>query len=116
MNSPVDDYEEWKAMQDNDGYPTEEQLEKLRTWKWKDYTGLMEYVRGIWHWGIPDKNIEHVKDDFDNDVIRYTMATGGWSGNESIIGALSDNFIFWSTCWVQSSRGGGYIFEVRNIT
>jgi hypothetical protein len=42
----------------------------------------------------------------------FHVSTGGWSGNEEIIGAMQDNFICWTQCWKNHSRGGHYIFEL----
>lgn len=42
----------------------------------------------------------------------FELHTGGWSGNESIIGALEKNTQFWIFCWVMSKRGGHYWFEI----
>jgi len=39
------------------------------------------------------------------------LATGGWSGNESIIAALQENLMFWGMYWMESKRGGYYRFE-----
>lgn len=39
------------------------------------------------------------------------MATGGWSGNEDIIGALKNTF-FWMRYWYSSVRGGGFTFLI----
>jgi hypothetical protein len=43
---------------------------------------------------------------------RWSISTGGWSGNESLIEALQRNHIFWSLCWMKSERGGHFVFEV----
>ena len=50
----------------------------------------------------------------------YTVyfATGGWSGNESIIHAMQEN-IMWKLRWISSHRGGKYGFELmknENLT
>ncbi len=45
--------------------------------------------------------------------IQYTISTYGWSGNELIIAALQDRLYFWDSCWVQSRRGGHYIFQIE---
>ena len=79
---------------DVDGYPTEEELEKIREWDLlaQPVSGFLELLRQSWHWGFKEKH-------WKNGTIRLYMATGGWSGNESVISAMQDNFIFWSVCW-----------------
>jgi hypothetical protein len=71
-------------------------------------------MESIWHlrsWGWSEGEEYH---DWDkgSQVYRYNISTGGWSGNESIIGALQSNSLLWALTWVQSRRGGHYIFEV----
>lgn len=93
---------------DDDGYPTEETLETIRTWK-GNYRDLLENIEEIWTY----------KDYWSTDGIAttprpniYAISTGGWSGNEDIIGALADNTMFWLMCLVSYTRGGHYVFEV----
>jgi hypothetical protein len=47
-------------------------------------------------------------------VQRFDISTAGWSGNESLIRAMEKNSFMWATTWVQSRRGGHYIFEIDN--
>lgn len=49
---------------------------------------------------------------FTKDGTRYEIATGGWSGVESIVGALESNFLFWALAWESTHRGGLYVFEL----
>jgi len=89
-----------------DGYPTEEELNKIKTWtinnenRDENYHNLMAFVKSCWHW--------------HNNIIRkgnkYTLITGGWSGNEEIIAALKSNHMFWMLYWHSSTRGGRHIF------
>lgn len=44
-------------------------------------------------------------------VVRVSLATGGWSGNERIIDAL-DGTMFHLRFWESSHRGGLYVYEV----
>lgn len=88
---------------DDDGYPTAELLERVSKWPYKEgFTGLMELVEANWNWPTY----------FQQDGNKYVLATGGWSGNEDLIGALQENTMFWVTCWKSSSRGGRYEFEL----
>ncbi len=101
-------------MIDND-YPSEETLERIKNWPQQldTFAALLEEVKAAWwmpSWGWHE---EDALDMLDRPIRRYSISTGGWSGNESLIGALQDNHMFWGLCWVQSRRGGHYIFEIR---
>ena len=89
-------------------YPTEEQLETIKAWDLleKPVSELLEYVENLWKY--PDRFRLTGK-----RVLRLYLSTGGWSGNEDVIDALHQNFIFWSMCWVKSVRGGHFWFEIR---
>ena len=45
--------------------------------------------------------------------LRFDISTGGWSGNEDIIGALEQNQMFHMLCPVSWRRGGHYIYDVQ---
>lgn len=87
-----------------DPYPTDAELRKVRKWDWELGLGpFMEYVKSLWwhpDWGWYQKG--H----------KFYISTGGWSGNESLIGEMQRNFMFWSLCWVSSRRGGHYRFHI----
>ncbi len=96
-------------MLDEHGYPTKKALKKIKKWSDKDMLGLMEFVKKLWYypdWGWHEEN--------EDDRVRYLIDTGGWSGNEDVIDAMCSNLMFWAFCWVQSRRGGHYIFEVKH--
>ena len=85
---------------DEDGYPTEATLKEIETWDYKDIKGLINYVIQAWQWGsnfcdIPRSGI-------------WTMSTGGWSGNESILSALESNYMVQATTTSIYVRGGLY--------
>ncbi len=86
-------------MPDQDSYPTEIELTVCQAQQ--DFDVLMQYVAYIWTYPecVSDANY------------RWKLSTGGWSGNEDIIDALKQNTMFWLFCWVQSRRGGHYIFQ-----
>jgi hypothetical protein len=101
---------------DADGYPTEDALDRIEKWPYTDPRGWFEFIQAIWHfssWGW--KELTEPSDWKENTmVLRYYVSTGGWSGNEDIIRAMQANHVLWSTTWVQTRRGGHYIFEVNH--
>lgn len=91
----------------SENYPTENELEIIRKWDAMDFIGLMEFIHSIWAfeaWG------------WKQDNEKYYVSTGGWSGNESIIEAMQDNYVWWAMYWEQSNRGGHYIFQPISVT
>lgn len=102
---------------DDDGYPTEAALEIVRIWpfdgdvrEWFDFIKFALWWAPDWGWHEGEEPHEH---DSDKNVYRYNVSTGGWSGNESIVRAMEKNSMMWHLHWVQSRRGGHYIFELR---
>lgn len=87
-------------------YPTDEELEVIKNWDANDPKGLLEHVRLFWKYA--DNGYFKVVDG------EYRLSTGGWSGNEDIIGALRENHLFWAMHWFQSTRGGHYVFCRRH--
>lgn len=88
-------------MPDQDGYPTDDELQRVRDWPADDPKGWMKYIRTIWHladWGFHDKGDE------------WRVSTGGWSGNEEIIRVMQDTDL-WFRVWESTRRGGHYIFR-----
>ena len=95
---------------DEDGYPTEEALIEIENWSYNDPQGWFDFIQSIWYlrsWGWTQERIQV-------HSLEYRISTAGWSGNENIIRAMQENPILWSDTWVQSRRGGHYIFEVKN--
>ena len=100
---------------DDDGYPTDGALEVIELWHWDDVAGWFKFIENIWHlrsWGWSEGEEDH---DWNKDekVYRFNISTAGWSGNESIIHAMQRNHMMWCITWVQSRRGGHYIFELE---
>src|SRR5712671_3118024 len=99
-----------EAVVDDEGYPTDGALDRIRAWPMADLRGLMAFVHEIWCW--PDWGwTEEIKDGKPT----YAISTGGWSGNESVIGALEANNMFWLLCWQSSRRGGHYEFALADF-
>ena len=90
---------------DNDGYPTQEALlEVSRFDSVKDIDGYMNLIKSLWSY--PDRFVL-------NDSELY-LSTGGWSGNESVIAAMKENFFFFiaHTKWI---RGGHFWFSLKGF-
>jgi hypothetical protein len=102
---------------DDDGYPTDDALTIISKWHWDDIKGWFDFIHGLWYlssWGWR----EGLKPDDWNkgeEVYTYEISTAGWSGNESLIYAMQENTMLWCITWVQSRRGGHYIFEGKEL-
>lgn len=86
-------------------YPTDDDITAIKLWSiksWEDCESLLGFVKTVWHW----KDIYFEKDEKG----RYSLSTGGWSGNEEIISELIENRMFWISAWESSRRGGHYTF------
>lgn len=103
-------------MLDSDGYPTDECLQIIKNWHWSDPKGWFNFIKE--HWWAPDFGWREVDEPHEyrenREVHRYYLSTGGWSGNETLMRAMEQNRTIWSVHWVQSRRGGHYIFEIEN--
>lgn len=87
---------------DEDGYPTTQALARVRMWDWKDLPGWFAYIQTLWRY-----------DDYiRSEGAEWKLSTGGWSGNESIVGAMGQNQMAWLISWRSSRRGGHYTFEI----
>jgi hypothetical protein len=89
---------------DDDQYPTEETLKEIEHWP-NCYSELMERIQEIYP--------SYGRMEYREQDNMWFMATGGWSGCESIIGALRENFMFWINHWCLSKRGGYYEFQIE---
>ena len=87
---------------DEDGYPTEETLERIKNWDYKDPMGLYEFINPLWAYYDPIIDDEH----------RLYMSTAGWRGNEDIIYAMNKNIMWWQLYWYSSKRGGHFVFDL----
>ena len=105
---------EHNALLDEDDYPTDAALDIVRLWHWTDAEGWFKFIRGLWHlrdWGWKESD----ERDCGKMIHVYHISTAGWSGNESIVNAMQENHMLWRLNWLQSRRGGHYIFELREF-
>lgn len=105
---------------DEDGYPSDYALDLIEAWPWDDAKGWFEFIESIWHfkswgWNSVLSGVDEFTDwPIAETTIRFHISTAGWSGNESIIRAMEKNDMLWHFHWVQSRRGGHYIFELKS--
>lgn len=91
---------------DDNGYPDDDELQRIEDWPISDIEGLLEFAENLWTY--PDR--------WNREEGWLKISTGGWSGNESVIAALKANRLFWAICWFQSTRGGHYVFDLTRGT
>lgn len=74
---------------DTDGYPTDRELRRIRTWSIDNEDAifsLLAHVHSLWKYADAGYWRQRGR--------TYRISPAGWSGNESIIGALQENRIF----------------------
>lgn len=98
-------------MLDINCYPDEASLEAIKKWDIlkQGVDGLLDLVRENTNWADRQIHITGKK------VIHFEYHTGGWSGNEDVIAALHQNFLFWSMFWQKSTAGGHYYFKIKHL-
>ena len=96
-------------------YPTDEDLKRIEEWPWQDFEALANFVVDRWHFDDWAVFRELTKDEYGDEYRELRLATAGWSGNESIIAALSKNRMWDLMCWQSSHRGGLHIYHVRKF-
>ena len=112
---------------DDDGYPTEAALRRLEDWPYKDVNGALDFVHDLWHydgWCRRELTAHEgyvVHADPTDKFLR--CATGGWSGNESLIAAFEGrhidhtdkdrqiNALMRRRAWRMSASGGLHIYQ-----
>lgn len=101
---------------DATGYPTEATLRIIRRWDIRtkaDCEALLEFVGQAWsdYGAFRRMPRRRRRDDVGAPKRRWILVTGGWSGNESLIGALEANRLFMVLVWWSSARGGLHEFR-----
>ena len=94
---------------DQDGYPNEDTLEKIREWSPGDWPGFWRVVTAAWDNIYGATSYIPVSDDGD---FHLKLVTGGWSGNEDIISAIDSNPTANALFWLSSHRGGKHLFSL----
>jgi hypothetical protein len=109
---PQIDVDEWT----DGGYPTDAALKRIEEWEPMDANACLDFVAAIWHW--PDFGVSHELRPSESEIVHaephhrhLRLATGGWSGNESIVAAMKHNAVFRAFTWQLTAAGGLHIFR-----
>lgn len=110
MNAP-------DALFNKAGYPSDDSLQLIHEWRPRNgWIDLLEYMNECWCHRMGKVTSErHYNGGLDGKpfLLRFTFATGGWSGNESVIEAARENEAAWRALHVFSGPGGVHVFEVK---
>lgn len=89
---------------DSNGYPTEQAYLRISCYQGTDVNEWLDYCVACWNttYGAVRQHGADVE-----------FATGGWSGNETIAGAMEENFLMRAISWESSHRGGLHIYRKR---
>lgn len=100
---------------DSEGYPTEEFLELLKTYKPSDELPLIKFIKDVLRYGWYMEDWGFVLKKPYRGIQKLELHTGGWSGNEETIRALLSNiqFTHFKMRYVQWRTGGHYYFEIQ---
>jgi hypothetical protein len=108
-------------MPDRDNYPTDDELVQVYSWNKFDRAGLLEFfelLRSCWNYATDNEGNQWFfrgpmpERDGEGGYTAFYISTGGWSGNESLIQAMQENFILWSLTWYSHRKGGHYEFRL----
>lgn len=89
---------------------TPEELELISKWNYRDFLGLIEFIKAFW-W-MPDQAIK-IENNRDHYIV--TLSTLSWKGNQEIIHAMMDNIIFWNKYWKKTEVGGHHTFRYKKL-
>lgn len=103
---------------DEDGYPTEESLNHIAKFDILNGRAFLSFSErcfskyyGSWK-ELKDSPYSNPEINCGKPFQALRIATGGWSGNESVVSAMESNPI-WGLLWKASFSGGLYILELR---
>lgn len=90
---------------DGDSYPTSKTLRAIRNWPYDKAEELFLEIQKYWFGG---EDYCH-KDDSAPGCWRISSA--GWSGNESCLSEMQQNYMLWMQIFVCHKVGGHYVFS-----
>lgn len=97
-----------EATFDRDGYPTEESIDAILTYEGTP-AEFVFFTQRLYRNGAVE--IEAAEDDFGHPIFRVSYVTLGWSGCESVMGAIKQTMFM--HFWRESKVGGLDVFEVK---
>ena len=106
-------------------YPTDNALARLEHWPLvrgtmhTDINAALDYARALWsEYGRAGEDLRPSERELvhADDTERFLrLATGGWSGNESIVAALNANHLLRAFTWRLSACGGLHIYRYMTV-
>lgn len=90
-------------------YPDDETLQKIKEWSFEDIRGWFDFIEMV----LPEYG--SFTRDADCPYKTTKIATGGWSGCESIMAAMRRNYVCWGLTWQSSHRGGLFVFTLEDM-
>lgn len=112
MMPTANDMKEPTILLDKDMNPSADSLIYIEEYPVdKDLKSLFDFMKLLW--SADDLWVEEEVEDFLGHTMKvYYISTGGQLSNELILRSFSRNIPVFFRAWVQSRRGGHYIFEV----
>jgi len=98
---------------DDGGYPTEEFLDFVKQYEPDESLPVMDFIEKVISTAWMHRGFKlHRK---YRGIRKLELHTGGWSGNEETIGAITSNIYLthFKMKYVMWRTGGHYYFEIR---
>ncbi|WP_460709015.1 hypothetical protein [Myceligenerans halotolerans] len=92
-----------------DVYPTDHALDSLQTFRGSPKE-FLDRVHGLWNFTYGTLK-QTPAEDWQRPVVSVELVTGGWSGNEAVIAAITDT-MFQILFWQASARGGWHEYRI----
>ena len=98
---------------DEDGYPTEEYLTFIKNYIPDESLTILQFIENVLPegWWTPDWGVKLSK-----NKRKLELHTGGWSGNEEIIGAIRSNIYLtnFHMSYAMWKAGGHHYFDIKS--
>jgi hypothetical protein len=95
---------------DEDGYPTDEFLEWVKSYDVVEGSGFWFIQEVLSEWWPDGEYGVRVQRKYRGER-KVHVSTWGWSGNEELIAAMQGNMMFWVLHYYAHQVGGHYTFR-----